>query len=296
MTHMTTSVESREGAASATTPDFNGELGATMRMVMHYRPWIPFVLTILCSFIVGATPGYAQSDDPFNDLDVPWYDSSRGEIEAIPLEESPESNANFRDSTWEYVPRNQNAAQNNVTAPTTTTPTGPTWLTRLLQWAFWILVGLIVMSVLIWIAWLILRQEGGRRREAPNMDDLIGPKLDPAKIEDLPFEVRSGNADFLELARRAQANGQLRDAMVYLFSYVLLKLDQHEWIELTRGKTNRTYLRELRSQSAMQALLERFVINFEDCFFGNLPVQSEELQSRWKDLDEFHQQVIVRQG
>ena len=43
----------------------------------------------------------------------------------------------------------------------------------------------------------------------------------------------------LEEARRSYEQGDYNTAIVYLYSYQLVKLDQNQWIRLAKGKTNR---------------------------------------------------------
>ena len=53
---------------------------------------------------------------------------------------------------------------------------------------------------------------------------------------------RARKAGLLEEARRSYEEGDYNTAIVYLYSYQLVKLDQNQWIRLAKGKTNRQYL------------------------------------------------------
>ena len=78
----------------------------------------------------------------------------------------------------------------------------------------------------------------------------------PERIEALPFDLQGSAAkgDLLAMARQAYNANDFRSAAIYLYSHVLLSLDHFGWIRLTRGKTNRQYLRELRDQHQMSGI------------------------------------------
>ena len=55
----------------------------------------------------------------------------------------------------------------------------------------------------------------------------------------------AGRLDLLAEARRHYQAGNYGAAIVYLFSFQLVQLDQRQIIRLAKGKTNRQYLREV---------------------------------------------------
>ena len=62
-------------------------------------------------------------------------------------------------------------------------------------------------------------------------------------------------------------------------------------IRLTRGKTNRQYLREIRRRPRLVELLEMTMIAFEDVFFGHHALGRARFESCYHRLDEFETQV-----
>lgn len=111
------------------------------------------------------------------------------------------------------------------------------------------------------------------------------------RIEALPMQVRRVN-DFLAEARKCVERGDLAEAMIYLYSYQLITLDKAGAIHLAKGKTNRTYLRELAKKIA--SLVDYMTISvrlFEETFFGKLPIDSESFFRVWNELGEFEKQA-----
>jgi hypothetical protein len=62
---------------------------------------------------------------------------------------------------------------------------------------------------------------------------------------------------------------------------------------LTRGKTNRQYLRETsrRGRTGLVGLLEQTMLAFEDFFFGNHPIDRARFEACWARLGEFESQL-----
>ena len=72
-----------------------------------------------------------------------------------------------------------------------------------------------------------------------------------------------------------------------------ITLDQHHIIRLTKGKTNRQYLREIlrNGRKALGSLLEQTMIRFEDVFFGNYPLERDQFEACWSQVPQFEQMV-----
>mgnify|MGYP006274899679 CR=1 FL=1 len=107
------------------------------------------------------------------------------------------------------------------------------------------------------------------------------------RIDELPIQIAAPRGDFLSEARRRYEAGDYSGAIVYLFSYELLHLDRHQRIQLTKGKTNRQYLREVRAIPRLQAMLARTMIAFEDVFFGHHPLDRSSFEACWQEVEEF---------
>ncbi len=115
--------------------------------------------------------------------------------------------------------------------------------------------------------------------------------IDPMKVEDLPFEVGEQSGDPLRNAESLMRAGRYNEAVVYVYGYMLLALDHARKIHLQKGKTNRMYLRELRSQVVLRSIVNRTMLAFEDVFFGRYDIDAERFSKLWAQLDEFHRLV-----
>ncbi len=82
--------------------------------------------------------------------------------------------------------------------------------------------------------------------------------------------------------------GRYNEAVIYLYGYMLLALDQARKIHLQKGKTNRMYLRELRSNEALHKIVRQQILAFEDVFFGRYDIDAARFATLWQQLDAFH--------
>jgi hypothetical protein len=132
----------------------------------------------------------------------------------------------------------------------------------------------------------------GRRTSKTSSEGDEQPTVGEAdRIEKLPFRVARPQSDLLAEARRHYEAGRYGEAVIYLFSYQLVQLDKHQLIRLTKGKTNRQYLREVRPQNELRSILERTMIAFEDVFFGHRELPRDRFETCWTQLDEFHRKI-----
>lgn len=110
---------------------------------------------------------------------------------------------------------------------------------------------------------------------------------------ELPVAVNRDIDDLLAAARQAASEGNLRDAIIFLYSHQLVVLDRNRLIRLTKGKTNRQYLREVfkHGTRALGGVLEQTLVAFEDVFFGNHALEPARFESCWNRLSEFDRLV-----
>jgi hypothetical protein len=168
---------------------------------------------------------------------------------------------------------------------------------------FWGWFGLIVLVVLVcvlmYVARWAMRRWGGflpgsEMQEGKSKTRRSREQEDADRVEALPFPVRSGRMDLLGEARSHYQQGDYGQAIVYLFSFQLVRLDRQQIIRLTKGKTNRQYLREVGPRWALRRLLEQTMVAFEDVFFGNRRLERARFESCWSRLDEF--QSLAAEG
>jgi hypothetical protein len=246
-------------------------------------------LIALCLCVSGArgqtTDGQRAVEAGREALDgrthFPWYDAETDSVRSVDIE-SPKDAAAHRNSRWQARPPKPQAAR----------PRWSGWslVWEIVQTLFWI----VLIALFALLLYLLVRafinadataaaaDQEARADETRTEDDLI---------ESLPFDVNRPETDLLSEARRHYEQGAFGEAIIYLFSYQLVKLDQHGFIRLTRGKTNRQYLFEIVSRPGLYGMLERTMVAFEDVFFGRHRLERERFESCWLNLDEFHRRL-----
>jgi len=203
----------------------------------------------------------------------PWYDAQKGELRRLDVE-SPGDLKN-RDSKWLFTPPNL---------------TMPNWLLLLLKIAGWTVLVLLITTVAYFLAKAFMNLEGEFAAAGGKGEDLpLSGDVD--RVDALPFQLKRPRDDLLAEAQRLYDEGHYAEAMIYLYSYQLVRLDKSHVIRLTRGKTNRQYLREIRRRSNLFELMQRSMVTFEDVFFGDYPLDRSGFESCWTQLDEFHHQL-----
>lgn len=244
---------------------------------------------------VSTTLLVIQSDE-LDGLRAPWYDSEDGTVKPVGVPELNEVDSSTRTDGWVKPVKPASGSSwwddwwgNGSSSSSTTTGnsigSGMSMFVSALMWGLLALAAIGLFALMFFI----LFRKGDREKEKLNFkgDD----SLDTARVEILPFEVGQAQGDLLAQAQAARDAGRLKEAIVYLFAYLLLKLEKHQWIRLARGKTNRGYLREIRGNSELRGLVEGVVVTFEDVFFGALEPDHAEFDRCWEGLGEFHRIV-----
>lgn len=165
----------------------------------------------------------------------------------------------------------------------------PTWLTDFFGWVGnlfsgmggwgWIILLLIIaISFLAVVFYLLARTDWGRNVLARRDQKKRARKA--ISKEELPFELEAASltVDGLwQQALRAKQQGDYRKAMMYLYSFLLIELDAHQLIRLSRGKTNRDYSRELRGALAVYPCFLATMEAFERVFFGRYSLAEQQI-------------------
>jgi hypothetical protein len=231
---------------------------------------------LVCSTLLGAADPQEAVQSGQKALDhwgrYPWYDAKSDDLE--PLDLSPPWWANW----W---PNSQ----------------GPSWSlslpSSLLQWVAWIVIAL-ALGVMI----LLLVRTFLARRKSPTGEVAGSGRSSAAddrrRVEALPLPGVGGQLDLLAEAERQYHLGHYGQAIIYLFSYQLVQLDRQQLIHLSKGKTNRQYLRELGPHKPLRRLLEPSMLAFEDVFFGQHTLDRGRFEWCWARLGEF--QSLAAEG
>ena len=205
---------------------------------------------------------------------LPWYDAEQDRVARIPAA-IPEPPPVADD--WQWRPKKK---------------AGGNWGNWKLDWlqvVIYLLLGILLAVVLFFlIKAAVDRIAVGSAKKSIPQDDAESER---DRIERLPFPIRPPTGDLLDETRRHADAGRYREAIVYLFSYMLVQLDKHQVIRLNKGKTNRQYLREVRGWPKLLGMLNHAMVMFEDSFFGNHTIGQERFHLLWNRLDEFSQSL-----
>ncbi len=201
--------------------------------------------------------------------EFPWYDSETDSVQRVNLKK---------------------------TSPPTMRSSPGDW-SLLANILFWTMIVLLA-ALLAWLLYLAARWYLDQDDSA--VDTSHEPVADTPslidRVEALPFEVRRPTDDLLSEAKRHYQAGNFSEAIIYLYSHQLLQLDRAQCIHLTKGKTNRQYLREAHRRSTVADLLERTMVCFEDVFFGGHAMGRSEFESCWQHVGRFDNLVLRADG
>ena len=200
-----------------------------------------------------------------------WYDGSTDSLKRINVKPPRQSNTDWR---W--------------------LEDGFDWLPSLGDF-FTLLAWVLIATALGIIAYLLIRAYLERELAGARAADNPTIEVDPTRIdrvEELPVGVRNPHVDFLREAERHYRAGNLAEAIIYLFSHQLLELDRHNLLRLSKGKTNRQYVREVhrrapRPQAPLAEMLRQTMLLFEEAFFGGRAPARLAFEDCWKRMSAF---------
>ena len=229
-------------------------------------------------------PVKVDSEKAIKNITGRWYDadnnSYRPPVLSKPIDDS------IRQGGWLGTKKTP-ATPTTTTAPWNWSNFGIS--SEMLGWIVFGSLGSVLLFGLLAIAYYYFSDSVPAFRRKNASKDSI--KVDMAKVEDLPFEVSATNDDPLAYAEELMRAGRYNEAVVYLFGYMLLALDQSRKIHLQKGKTNRMYLRELRSETQLKEIVNKTMLAFEDVFFGRYDIDRARFEMLWDQRDEFHRLI-----
>lgn len=212
----------------------------------------------------------------------PWYEEETDTRRSIEVE-VPVEISQHRRSSWDRA-----RAEIPESESTWDWPKAMSIVMRVLGWT----AVAVVAGFLIWLlvrAWLRAESRATSVAEIKVSDE--AGVSDRDRVESLPFQLDAPTTDLLAEARRHYEAGRFGDAIIYFFSYQLVQLDRNQLIRLSKGKTNRQYLRELPRVASLRAQVERTMVAFEDVFFGGHALEQQRFESCWRQLGEFESLV-----
>jgi hypothetical protein len=192
--------------------------------------------------------------------DRPWYDAEADDVRPVDLTPPPQT---------DDVPADERSR-------------GSSWALGALQ----SLAYLATAAVFAGLAYLLIRALWKWSPEEQKAKKAVTAE-EKRRHEALPLQIERPRGNLLDHVRECFEQGRYGEAMVYLFSYQLIELDKRQLIHLTKGKTNRQYLGELRGRMALRQLVEQTMVAFEDFFFGHHPIDRARFESCWTRLAQF---------
>jgi hypothetical protein len=163
------------------------------------------------------------------------------------------------------------------------------------SWVRWVTLTVLalLLTLLVYLIIRLWRARAQGMSGAAAKAEASDKAEEKRRVEALPSGVGRKRGDLLDAARACYQEGRYREAIIYLFSYQLVRLDKNQLIRLAKGKTNRQYLRELGRDWTLRRLLEQTMVAFEEVFFGNYAIDRARFESVWSRLDQFESLVAV---
>ncbi len=209
--------------------------------------WLVALFLTSATFGAGLTiaaevEGVEAGREALQAQSYPWYDRQTDDtrtLQAEPYQSTATHGPRDVDHghlkslwEWNWNPKSQPAATGGTNVSLPPFSTG-----MFLNGFGWTLLLLAIGVVTYFLVKSIMRDD-----ELPPIEEPLALQDKPKpefRIADLPIPIPTNTGDFLAEIRRHYASGDYGLAMVYLFSYQLLQLDQHQIIRLSKGKTNR---------------------------------------------------------
>lgn len=171
------------------------------------------------------------------------------------------------------------------------------WITRLLAWIIerwvslfgksvagnvigWVIIALSVLILLFFII-RVTGMTGAGLFGKKNKEEKLNYQVGTEDIHTLDFE---------EAIRQATGNQNFRLAVRLLYLQVLKKLTDRGLINWKVNKTNSTYIRELQG-TAYQQPFGRLTLQFENNWYGDLPIDEKEFVQVKDQFNQFNHQL-----
>lgn len=215
--------------------------------------------------------------------DTSWYDSETQQLRPVTVRERVEDAGN-RNSRW--LPKPERVRKNNPNlggGGGGGTGVGGSGLSNAIGW---ILMAFLAITMIGLLVYFFSKGEmevdiGPGKRHRGSRDPLEEDLTE--RMEQLPVEVRQQGSDMRGEAERRMQAGDFDRAIIYLFGHQLLQLDRYQMLRLSRGKTNRQYVREANSSGESGRILQHTVDSFEASYFGRHTVTAERFEFLWKE-------------
>ncbi len=262
---------------------------------------IRVVLALCFIFFAHVAESYSSDSELKRNIDTAgsvrrisgsWYDTSSGQyrppVIAPPLDDAIRSQGwvapEVKNTWWKWL-TNWNLGTGGAT-------TGSWGLSAEgVAYLIWGLLGALLLTGLCFLIYHYLGDHFGWNSKAKRGPGKL--TIDPAKVSELPFDMEMTRSDPLGEAEARMRDGRYREAVIYLYSYMLLALDQTRVIHLQKGRTNRMYLRELRADRQLSDILYQTMLAFEDVYFGRHDIDRNRVEKLFDSVEAFHQRLAA---
>ena len=231
------------------------------------RRYLTILVTLLASevglatFLAATEPTADKVRAALQKRAFPWYDATKDTFRPLrPLKDVSKKSTDHQSSCADV-----------------------SGLAPVLHALMWTLLAVLIAGLLI----VAIRTARNVELIADSSAEPAAATVDLETLEALPEPTR-GVRDLLGEAARLASQSSFGSAMTFYYSWQLVQLDQQQLIEVQKGKTNRQYSREVRAaKPELVGVFGQSMRLFEDAFFGNLPVTSEDFQQVWDQRDRF---------
>ena len=263
---------------------------------LRTRSWF---LTFCIGFLVGfcwSDSLCAQSDSKLSPNDMPWLDSKSGVILPVEFGDRQSARSTLRAEIPDAVVTGAPRRGGTVTRSWMNWDWFGAWpwLWPALQFVFYALL-ILVVGLAAYFGYRYYRRDRELLRNE-RLDERLSTRTVEESMQQLSFDVDLSKGNFCEAAEKAYQSGDLRSAMIFLFSYVLVSLDQMGHIRLRKGKTNREYLREIQGERRLAKFYQRVMVPFEETFFGDYQLDPNDFENCWSQLGQFQRDVVQGSG
>ena len=149
---------------------------------------------------------------------------------------------------------------------------------------FWTLVGAAVLAFVAATIWALRQGALG----GVGKDKAKKARQDrERRLEAIAPEARERVDDLGTAAENALAAGDLRLALVYFFSWLIVESDKRGLLRARRGKTNREYWLELAVNPGVRTIYKATMDAFERVYFGGQTISREEFDDVWRLREPF---------
>jgi len=272
------------------------KVGAKPTVILPVKICVSLLTTLFLLVSFGDIAAHAQSGEDLSDAlkkyDYPWYDKDTDQLE--PLETKSEA---FPMSTErDKIDLGKAPKVKPTNLPPAGGPAGTTgngWLAGFdFASVFMAILVAVIVCALAFLFYKFLAVESSQDDGA----SARRKKLLSESIEQLPFDLKAAGGDFRALAQQAYQAGDLRRAFIFLYSHVLVTLDQNERITLRKGKTNRQYLKEVWEDPKLSSYFKSVMLPFESAFFGDHAPAQDQFERCWSGLENFHSHLGQGEG